>query len=240
VVINTAEIFPSNSLEKKKKENFGNSKKKKNMKIKMRPTNSQAIHDRVMITPASIANMEHCLRHLTTTTNRVNYVHDLIKDNHSKQQSIQSRYHAISNSPTSGLGKTIKPLMEEQGRVCDENELLMSLVNDMGFRLQTCENIITRIGHHFTTHLKEKPTMNTFKSSINKKSITKARNIKACYFCAKPGHIYAQCRNANQAQKNFISNLLHSGGFDFERFKKCVATEESKQAKNQGKSADEE
>ena len=95
-------------------------------------------------------------------------------------------------------------------------------------------NITVRIG------LREKPTISTSKGFINKKSITKARNIKACYFCAKPGHIYAQCRNANQAQKNFISNLLHSGGFDFERFKKCVATEESKQAKNQGKSADEE
>lgn len=170
--------------------------------------------------------MESCLRQLTTTTNRANYVNDLIKANHRKQQSIQRRYHAIANKHMSEQGQTIRPLMEEQGRVCGENELLMILVNDMEFRLKTCETLITHVGDQFTTHPKEKPTTNTFKDSIDKKSITKTRNTKACYFCAKSQHIYKQCNDANEAHKNFISYLLHAGEFDFEKFKIRVAEQE--------------
>ena len=153
----------------------------------MRPTTSKAIQDRTLSSPALITNMEQCLRHLTTTTSRVNYVNDLIKANHRKQQSIQRRYHTVSNGHMSELGNTIKPLMEEQGRVCDENELLINLVNEMGFRLTTCEAIITNLGHQFTTQLREQPTRNTLESLMDKKSIKKT-GIN-CFICAKPNHV---------------------------------------------------
>ena len=192
----------------------------------MKPTTSKAIQDHIMISPKLITDMESCLRQLTTTTNRANYVNDLIKANHRKQQSIQRRYHAISNEHMSELGQTIKPLMEEQGRVCDENELLMNMVNDMEFRLKACETLITSVGHQFTSQLREKPTTNTLKRSLDKKSITKTRNTTACYFCAKPRHTSKQCNNANEAHKNFISYLLNAGEFDFEKFKIRVAEQE--------------
>ena len=139
----------------------------------MKPTTSKAIQDHIMISPKLITDMESCLRQLTTTTNRANYVNDLIKANHRKQQSIQRRYHAISNEHMSELGQTIKPLMEEQGRVCDENELLMNMVNDMEFRLKACETLITSVGHQFTAQLREKPTNNTlgiYRQEINYKN----------------------------------------------------------------------
>lgn len=185
----------------------------------MRPTN-KAMQNRSTIEPALIKNMEQCLRHLTTTTSRVNYVNDLLKANQRKQQSIQRRYHNISNGRVNEINKTIKPLLEEQGRVCDENELVINLVNEMGYRLTTCEAIITNLGLQFTTQLREQPARNTFESSIDRKSIKKT-GIN-CYFCAKPNHVYTSCRAADQAQKNLIGGLLKQKKYDFVRFRERI------------------
>jgi hypothetical protein len=43
-----------------------------------------------------------------------------------------------------------------------------------------------------------------------------------CYFCARPHHVYRDCRSASQAQKNLITKLLHERKYDFVRFNKRV------------------
>ncbi len=39
-----------------------------------------------------------------------------------------------------------------------------------------------------------------------------------CYFCARPHHKYLNCVFADQAQKNFVTQLLQRQHFDFEKF----------------------
>ena len=48
---------------------------------------------------------------------------------------------------------------------------------------------------------------------------TLAENLKYfCYFCARPHHKYLNCVFADQAQKNFVTQLLQRQHFDFEKF----------------------
>ena len=59
------------------------------------------------------------------------------------------------------------------------------------------------------------------KEAINASPITSAiptlvENLK--YFCARPNHKYLNCVFADQAQKNFVTQLLRRQHFDFEKF----------------------
>jgi hypothetical protein len=76
--INREEIFLSNSLKTKILETLKG--KKIIRKLRLDQQTSKAIQDRTMIRPASITNMEQCLRHLTTTTIWINYVNEIIKN----------------------------------------------------------------------------------------------------------------------------------------------------------------
>lgn len=199
----------------------------------MKPTNSKTSKSSPcaeMINRHEIVDqVKSCALSSNLLTSQIKYVRDLLRANHDQQKSIQSRYLAFTNVHAGVLEHAVQPLMVEHSQICEDHELLLKFVETTIIKQESFEMDIAAVERKVTEHLERNlnSTAITSNARVPKTPMIQT-NLKVeklgqhCFFCAKPNHVYTECRSADQAQKNFIGKLLSEKKYDFVRFRKRV------------------
>jgi hypothetical protein len=158
-------------------------------------------------------------------------VSDAIRENCMNQQVIQFRYLDFSRQHNAVLWiePQYKRVLNDHEKLCEEYRKLDDDVREIKDHLESfVQNLASSVVNNSNQMRSSSFSMSNPlpRRVVYGKTKDIARISKTpknpCYFCARPHHVYRDCRSASQAQKNLIAKLLHEKKYDFVRFNKRV------------------